>query len=73
MSSIIFIIVGAVLCAGAAAFFVAAYPEATVSDVRESLAFRDRFIDFAIEAQGLDARALYDAFHSAFPTGDGTR
>lgn len=56
-----------------AAFFVAAYPEATVSDVRESLAFRDRFIDFAIEAQGLDARALYDAFHSAFPTGDGTR
>ena len=34
---------------------------ATVHDVRESLALRERVIDFAVDAQGLDAAELQAA------------
>ncbi|GAC1334504.1 MAG: hypothetical protein NVSMB22_26980 [Chloroflexota bacterium] len=49
-----------------AAFFVAAYPEATVMDVRDSLALREQFTDFAMDAQALSARDLRDAFRAKF-------
>ena len=35
--------------------FQSAMPNATVGEVREALALRERVIDFAVEAQGLDA------------------
>jgi hypothetical protein len=47
-------------------FFVAAYPDATVDDVRTALAFREQFTAFAIAAQGLDAAALQQSFRAAF-------
>jgi hypothetical protein len=50
-----------------ATFFVAAYPWATVGDVRQSLAFREKFTSFAVSAQNLDAAALQDAFQKTFP------
>ena len=46
-----------------------ANPGATVQDVRESLALRERVVDFAAGAQGLDASALHERFLAAF--GDG--
>jgi hypothetical protein len=46
--------------------FQSAIPNATVADVRESLALRERVIDFAVEAQGLDAAALQERFREAF-------
>ena len=39
---------------------------ATVADVRESLALRDQLVDFAADAQGLDAAALKERFLSTF-------
>lgn len=47
-------------------FFVAAYPDATVDDVRTALAFRERFTAFAIAAQHLDAAALQQSFRTTF-------
>ena len=41
-----------------AQLFANAYPGATVQDVRRALATRERVIDFAVAAQGLDAAAL---------------
>jgi hypothetical protein len=38
------------------------YPTATVQDVRESLALRERLVAFATEAQGLDAAELQERF-----------
>ncbi len=37
-------------------------PDATVREVREALALRERVIDFAVEAQGLDAATLQARF-----------
>ena len=38
----------------------------TVAEVRESLALRDQLVDFAADAQGLDAAALQERFLSTF-------
>jgi hypothetical protein len=43
-----------------------ANPGATVQDVIESLALRERVVDFAAGAQGLDATALRERFLAAF-------
>jgi hypothetical protein len=43
-----------------------ANPGATVQDVRGSLDLRRRVVDFAAEAQGLDAAALRERFLGAF-------
>jgi hypothetical protein len=43
-----------------------ANPGATVQDVRESLALRERVVDFAAGGQGLDATALRERFLAAF-------
>lgn len=45
-----------------ASFFVAAYPDATVQDVRDSLALRARIIELAIATQGVDAEAALAAY-----------
>jgi hypothetical protein len=46
--------------------FQSAMPSAPVVEVRESLALRERVIDFAVEAQGLDAAALQARFLAEF-------
>ena len=46
--------------------FASAYPNASVSEVRESLALRDRVVDFAADAQGLDAAVLKERFLNTF-------
>ena len=46
--------------------WASAIPGATVADVRESLALRERVMDFAVSAQGLDAATLLDRFRAAF-------
>jgi hypothetical protein len=46
--------------------FASAHPEARVPRVLESLALRERIIDFAIEARGLDARELHRRFRETF-------
>jgi hypothetical protein len=43
-----------------------ANPGATVRDVRESLALRERVVDFAAGAQGLDAATLRERFLATF-------
>ena len=43
-------------------YFVAAYPQATVGDVRAALAQRDDVIAFARDAQGMDPARLQAAF-----------
>jgi hypothetical protein len=49
--------------------FLAAYPAATVQDVRASLELRQRLIDFAVATQGFAAPALLAAYREAFPDG----
>jgi hypothetical protein len=46
--------------------FQSAMPDATVREVREALALRERVIDFAVEAQGLDAASLQARFRDTF-------
>jgi hypothetical protein len=46
--------------------FASAHPEVTVAGVHASLALRDRIIDFAIEAHGLDPAELQRRFREAF-------
>jgi hypothetical protein len=46
--------------------FASAHPQARVPHVLESLELRERIIDFAIEAQGLDAAALQSRFRETF-------
>jgi hypothetical protein len=46
--------------------FASAHPRATVPGVLESLELRERIIDFAIEARGLDAAALQPRFRETF-------
>ena len=46
--------------------FQSAMPRATVGEVRSALALREQVIDFAVEAQGLDAAALQERFRATF-------
>jgi hypothetical protein len=46
--------------------FASAHPEARVPHVLESLDLRERIIDFAIEARGLDAGELQKRFRETF-------
>jgi hypothetical protein len=46
--------------------FASAYHGGTVAGVRESLALRDQLVDFAADAQGLDAAALQERFLATF-------
>lgn len=48
-------------------FFVAAYPEASVEEVRASLALREQLIAFSVSSQGMDTETLQSAFRAAFP------
>ncbi|WP_261556957.1 hypothetical protein [Frankia tisae] len=48
-------------------FFVSAYPDASVAQVRESLRARERFTNFAVSVQGTDPAALRRAFTARFP------
>jgi hypothetical protein len=48
------------------ALFASAHPEAAVPGVLESLALRDRIIDFAIEARALEPAELQRRFREAF-------
>jgi hypothetical protein len=50
-----------------ASLFLAAYPAATVPEVRASLELRQRLIDFAVATQGFAAPALLAAYREAFP------
>jgi hypothetical protein len=45
-----------------ASLFLAAYPQATVADVRTSLELRRQLIDFAVMTQGFDAPSLLAAY-----------
>jgi hypothetical protein len=49
-----------------AGLFRSAMPDASVVEVREALALRERVIDFAVEAQGLSAEELQARFKAAF-------
>jgi hypothetical protein len=51
------------------ALFACAHPNESVQDVRDALALRERVLEFAISAQGLEAAELKARFDSAF--GDG--
>jgi hypothetical protein len=46
--------------------FASAHPRARVPHVLESLALRERIVDFAVEAQGLGARELHRRFRETF-------
>jgi hypothetical protein len=46
--------------------FASAHPEATVPGVLEGLELRERIVDFAIDAHGLDARELQKRFRETF-------
>ena len=48
------------------ALFASAHPEATVPGVLDSLALRDRIIDFAIEARALETAELQRRFRDEF-------
>ncbi len=47
-------------------FPFAAYPDATVAEVREALELRTRLIDFAIRAQAMDPASLHEAYRQEF-------
>jgi hypothetical protein len=46
--------------------WASALPDASVADVREALALRERVVAFAAAAQGLDAAALHERFRAEF-------
>jgi hypothetical protein len=48
-------------------FFVAAYPKASVEQVRESLALREQLIAFVVRSQGMDPSTLQREFKAEFP------
>jgi hypothetical protein len=48
------------------AMFSVAYPEATVADVLESLALRERIVEFAASVQGLGSTELQRRFRAEF-------
>jgi hypothetical protein len=47
-------------------FFVAAYGQSTLPEVREALDVRERVIDFAVAAQAMAPAELQRAFHDEF-------
>lgn len=47
-------------------FFVAAYKDHTVAEVKDALALRERLMSFAVCVQGLDASALQSEFSAEF-------
>jgi len=47
-------------------FFVAAYPDATVGDVRNSLAAREQLLRFALNSADMDPKARLADFRSRF-------
>lgn len=47
-------------------FFVAAYPDASVEDVKASLDLRERMIAFAVRSQAMDAAQLQREFDTEF-------
>jgi hypothetical protein len=47
-------------------FFVSAYPQATVAQVREDLRLRRDLADFAVAAQSMDPATLRDRFTARF-------
>lgn len=47
-------------------FFVAAYPDASVEQVRESLVLRERLIAFVVSSQGMDPPTLQSEFEARF-------
>jgi hypothetical protein len=49
--------------------FANAYHGETVKDVRDALALREQVVEFAAEAQGLDAAALQERFLATFGSG----
>jgi hypothetical protein len=49
--------------------FASAYPTGTVAKVHDALALRDQLVDFAADAQGLDAAVLQERFLASFGTG----
>jgi hypothetical protein len=49
-------------------FFFAAYPTATVPEVRNSLAAREQFLRFVLQTASMEPQARLGAFRSAFPT-----
>jgi hypothetical protein len=51
------------------AMFSVAYPEATVPDVLDSLALRERIVEFAAAAQGVDDAELQRRFRAEFAEG----
>jgi hypothetical protein len=51
-------------------FFVSAYPEASVSDVRKAMDLRGRITEFAITAQTLDTDSLHQAWTREFAGSD---
>ena len=46
--------------------FASAHPDATVPGVLESLALRERIVDFAIAARGLEPAELQRRFRAEF-------
>jgi hypothetical protein len=48
-------------------FFVAAYPDASVEQVRASLALRGQVIAFVASSQGMDPPTLQSEFNARFP------
>jgi hypothetical protein len=53
-------------CQAPPGLFQSAMPRATVAEVRAALALREQVIDFAVEAQGLDAATLQERFRATF-------
>ncbi len=47
-------------------FFVAAYPDATVTKVKDSLRTRERLIQFAVRAQAMEPSELQRSFREEF-------
>lgn len=47
-------------------FFVAAYPDATVTKVKDSLRTRERMIEFAVRAQAMEPSELQRSFREEF-------
>lgn len=49
-------------------FFVAAYPDATVQQVHNSLAAREQILRFILQSGAMDPPARLEAFRSEFPS-----
>lgn len=49
-------------------FFVAAYPDATVREVRNSLAAREQLLRFILQTASMDPHSRFEAFRSEFPS-----